>query len=387
MKAITPENQPRLGLARTVQITIDGMRYRLFRAAVTVSVIVVAVAFLMNILSESIIKREVAVQVRSDLSRNRTVHLLASRLTRLESPETMVKELEPKLQNIRIKNKEQLDRIQGELKGTSILVAFAEANEAFYTFLSQEGYTLEPGLKKVLQIQAQNALDTIILEDALKNPLARQWLAHHFDIRVAEVSIHHLYQALESSLHAEGFLKNLGPTSPKLALLSPDRLTELSLSRKRQIDLEMAERLTVNSGTGWMGLGERMTWLLMLSMLVCTIGIANAMLMAVTERFREIATLKCLGALDGFIMSVFVLESCFMGLVGGVIGSLIGNFIGFCRMMVSFGSMSFSAVIFQQLFLATLAAIIVGIVLAALASVYPAWKAARLAPMEAMRVE
>ena len=46
---------PWLSLHRTIRITVDGIRYRLFRASVTVAVIVVAVAFLMNILSESLI--------------------------------------------------------------------------------------------------------------------------------------------------------------------------------------------------------------------------------------------------------------------------------------------------------------------------------------------
>jgi len=54
MKQIQIAEQPWLGLGRTVAITADGIRYRLFRASVTVAVIAVAVAFLMNILGESL---------------------------------------------------------------------------------------------------------------------------------------------------------------------------------------------------------------------------------------------------------------------------------------------------------------------------------------------
>ena len=54
-------------------------------------------------------------------------------------------------------------------------------------------------------------------------------------------------------------------------------------------------------------------WLVVLSLLVCLVGITNAMLMSVTERFREIGTMKCMGALDGFIIKLFLLESSFMG--------------------------------------------------------------------------
>ena len=61
---------------------------------------------------------------------------------------------------------------------------------------------------------------------------------------------------------------------------------------------------------------SKQTWLISLSLLVCVVGIANAMLMSVTERFREIGTMKCLGALDTFIVKLFLLESTFQGLAG-----------------------------------------------------------------------
>jgi len=51
-----------------------------------------------------------------------------------------------------------------------------------------------------------------------------------------------------------------------------------------------------------------------LSLLVCAVGIVNAQLMAVTERFREIGTMKCLGALDRFVLRLFILEAGMQGL-------------------------------------------------------------------------
>jgi putative ABC transport system permease protein len=111
------------------------------------------------------------------------------------------------------------------------------------------------------------------------------------------------------------------------------------------------------------------------------------MLMSVTERFREIATLKCLGALDGFIMLVFVLESSFLGIVGGIIGAALGSFIGIGRMLVSFGVRFAGDTPVADVAVSVAAAVGVGMVLAAVAAVYPAYKAARLAPMEAMRIE
>jgi hypothetical protein len=57
------------------------------------------------------------------------------------------------------------------------------------------------------------------------------------------------------------------------------------------------------------GASPKQRWIIILSLLVCVVGIVNAQLMAVTERFREIGTMKCLGALDRFILRLFILES------------------------------------------------------------------------------
>ncbi|MBD3240450.1 MAG: FtsX-like permease family protein, partial [Chitinivibrionales bacterium] len=61
----------------------------------------------------------------------------------------------------------------------------------------------------------------------------------------------------------------------------------------------------------------RSMWIITISLLVTVIGISNAMLMSVTERFREIGTMKCLGALSAFVRFMFLIESGFMGVVGG----------------------------------------------------------------------
>src|SRR2546423_8256416 len=78
-------------------------------------------------------------------------------------------------------------------------------------------------------------------------------------------------------------------------------------------------------------------WLLGLALLVAFVGILNAMLMSVTERFREIGTMKCLGALDGFIIRLFLLESLFQGAVGTIIGVLLGLGLSVASMSITYG--------------------------------------------------
>ena len=90
---------------------------------------------------------------------------------------------------------------------------------------------------------------------------------------------------------------------------------------------ESGRQSTINTfeETTEQGISTKDIWLIVMSLIVCVVGIANSMLMAVTERFREIGTMKCLGALDGFVVRLFLLESGFQGFSGALIGALIGT--------------------------------------------------------------
>src|SRR5207249_10667555 len=78
-------------------------------------------------------------------------------------------------------------------------------------------------------------------------------------------------------------------------------------------------------------------WLIGMALLVAFVGILNAMLMSVTERFREIGTMKCLGALDGFIVKLFLIESLFQGVVGTIIGVLVGLSLALISAAATYG--------------------------------------------------
>ena len=93
MKEISIAKQPWLSFGRTVRITIDGIKYRLFRASVTVAVITLAVAFLMNILAESLIKRRIAADTHERIRISRLVYDWSSRLTSPGSRESLIIEM------------------------------------------------------------------------------------------------------------------------------------------------------------------------------------------------------------------------------------------------------------------------------------------------------
>ncbi len=117
-----------------------------------------------------------------------------------------------------------------------------------------------------------------------------------------------------------------------------------------------------------------------ISLLVGGIGVMNIMLVSVTERTREIGTRKALGATNGDIREQFVVESIIICLVGGIIGILLGTLLGYV------GSSLLDA---PSLPSAGSIALAVGFSLAVgvFFGYYPANKAAKLDPIEALRYE
>ena len=126
-------------------------------------------------------------------------------------------------------------------------------------------------------------------------------------------------------------------------------------------------------------------WLIVVSLLVCGIGLVNANLIAVYERFREIGTMKCLGALDQHVMKLFLIESLIFGLVGGVLGFAIGTLTAIASSSFQLGT----NVLWITPLNTTLKylALITGLsaLLSVISTVYPAVRAAKLNPVEALR--
>jgi putative ABC transport system permease protein len=117
-----------------------------------------------------------------------------------------------------------------------------------------------------------------------------------------------------------------------------------------------------------------------ISLIVGGIGVMNIMLVSVTERTREIGIRKAIGAKKRDIMTQFLVESTVLSVLGGAIGiliSIIGSWI-----VTTFTSLS-ATIALYSVFLAFGFSVCVGIFFGML----PAWKAAKLRPIEALRYE
>lgn len=116
-----------------------------------------------------------------------------------------------------------------------------------------------------------------------------------------------------------------------------------------------------------------------IALLVGAIVIMNIMLVAVTERTREIGIRKSLGARQSDILKQFLLESATLSAIGGIIGLILAVLLGYIV----------SAFVIQTKIPWWSAVLAIGVsaLVGIAAGLYPAWKAARLDPIEALRAD
>ncbi len=128
-----------------------------------------------------------------------------------------------------------------------------------------------------------------------------------------------------------------------------------------------------------------------LALAVASIGIVNTLVMAILERRREIGIMKAIGASDADVRGLFFAEAGAMGLVGGAFGVTLGWVIG---RLINFGTNIYlkrqnfpPAQIWSAPLWLVLSAVAFSIVVSLLSGLYPAARAARLDPVQALRYE
>ena len=147
------------------------------------------------------------------------------------------------------------------------------------------------------------------------------------------------------------------------------------------------EELLASFGTILTIITAFLTGIAAISLLVGAIGIANTVYTSVLERTKEIGVMKAVGAQNKDILLIFLIESGLLGLVGGIFGVLLGTAVSKTIEYIAInnlGTTLLRSVIPIYLIIGSLAfAFLVG----AVSGIWPAWKATKVKPVEALRYE
>jgi putative ABC transport system permease protein len=279
-------------------------------------------------------------------------------------------------------------KVASAAKEQTYVDLFASRDKNFAEILKDAGFIITENDFDRLSNLAGAELELGKFSAILEKPETREAVGRLTGTTAADVNLAGLIEWAGGRSGAEKAALVINKTLPDSQQVNKDVIVALVSDYLRTATLQkIAGDEEPYRRNSLLSLPPRTMWLILVSFLVCVIGISNTMLMSVTDRFNEIATMKCLGAVDGFIMTLFVFEAMVQGVIGSIAGVLLGIVLSLGRALSGFGMFAFESAAVMDIVAAGVVSFIIGIVIAALAATWPSWAAARLAPMEAMRVE
>jgi putative ABC transport system permease protein len=122
-----------------------------------------------------------------------------------------------------------------------------------------------------------------------------------------------------------------------------------------------------------------------ISLVVAAVSIFNVMIMSVTERVKEIGILRSIGTRKSEIRKMFLYEAIIIGLIGAVIGAILSIASGYLTVLAIVGNTTYFFTPASMIYIPQ--GMVIGVATCVLSGVYPAWRAADLDPIEALRAE
>ena len=242
--------------------------------------------------------------------------------------------------------------------------------------IAHEMYDQEVGLNRVLTIEGKSfRIVGILAEDEDDNAI---YMPIDAAIDIIDDAEEDVYDTIVVKASDTDYVETVVEAIEEKLMISRHIVNEDDRDFSVTDSLSMAESASEMMDTMTIFLGA----IAGVSLVVGSVGIANTMFTSVMEKTKEIGTMKAIGAKNGDILMIFLMNSALVGFVGGVLGILLSVILA---ILVTYTGIISSTVTvsFDLMLLGVSIAIFVGV----LSGVIPAYNASKMRPVDALRYE